>query len=418
MRAPTGKLLWLRLVRAAVLSAAVCSALPALAADFRFTPVLSLSEEFNDNMLNTAHDRQSDFITRLQPGAAALYRGPSLNGELSYNFDYQNYARGTREDEKNHFLALRGSAELVDNFLFLEASDTLSRVSLKVTRDVTSESAFANQTDQNRGSFSPYLLWRLGSKSTLKTGYRFTDTSYWGSPGIDKREHRGFADLSHEPLARLQLSAGYAFGRAATDLVDYDQHDLSSGFRYEYAEKSHLYAGIGNSWQSFSDTRSASNLFWHAGISRDVGFAVGTLETRAQYAEDPLTVSTKETSYSARLERALQHGALGISSSYSKYLDTRGGAGVRRKAVVGGFARYEMTPRLNASLALTGDKVSRETVDDYAYRLNGTAGLDYGFNYDISASLNYSYIVYRRDWESAADAKETNRVVFAVRKAF
>ena len=418
MKPLTEKLSKPMLVPAAIICVLLAAPRPAPGAEFHFAPTLGVSEEFNDNIENTAAHRQSDFITRLQPGAAATYRARSLNGELSYNFDYQNYARGSRQNEKNHFLALRFSSELVDNFFFLEGSDTLSRVSLDVARDVTAESLFANQTDQNKGSFSPYLLWRLGSQTTLKTGYRFTDTSYWGTPGIDKREHRGFADLSHEPAARLHLSAGYGYARVSTDLVDYDQHDLSSGLKYEYAEKSFLYGGVGNSWQSFSDTRRVSNLFWHAGISRDFSSILATLETRVQYTDDPLTVSTKETSYSATLEKPLLHGALGISTSYAKFRDTRVGALDRRRAVVSGFARYEMSPRLNLSLGLTGDKVSRAALADYPYHFSGTAGVSYGFNYDVSASLNYSYIDYRHDFESGREEKQTNRVIFALRKVF
>ena len=406
------------LLLAAILCATVSAALPALAADFQFTPSLSLSEEFNDNILDTAVGKRSDFITRLRPGAAMIYRAPSLNGDLSYNFDYHYYARGTRENEKNHLLALHASAALVDNFFFIEGSDTLSRVPLDVARDVTGESLFANQTDQNRGSVSPYLLWRLGGKGTLKTGYRFTDTSYLGSPGIDRREHKAFADLSHEPAASLQIYAGYAYASVATDLDDFDQHDVSSGFSYEYADKSFFYGGIGNSWQAFSDMRRTSSLFWHAGISRDFSSLVAKLETRVQYAEDPLTVSTKETSYRASLEKALQHGTVGVSSSYSKYLYTTTGSRERRTAAVSGSARYEMSPRLGVSVALTGDKVSRETLLDYAYHFSGTGGVSYGFNHEIRVLLNYSYIEYRHELDSATDARQTNRVVVEVRKVF
>ena len=415
MKQPTLKLSF---VRTAVVCAAFSWAMPAAAADFEFTPSLSVSEEYNDNILDSALDEKSDFVTRIQPGAVLSYRAPSFKGGLSYHFEYQKYARGTMDDEQVHNLALRGKAELVDNFFFLELSDTFSRVSQDVARDVTTESLNLNQTDQNVANVSPYLLWRLGSKSTLKTGYRFTDTSYWGSPGIDKRENWLFADLSHEPAPRLNLTAGYAYGRANTDLADYDQHNVSSGFRYEYAGKSFLYGGVGNSWQAFSDDISVSNLFWHAGISKDFSPVVATLETRVQYTEDPLTISTKETSYSARLEKTLEHGSIGISSTHAKYQDTRTDAPDRRKTAVSGFMRYEMSPRLTTSVILTGDKVSRRTSQDYPYHFSGTVGGSYGFNYDISVSLYYSYIDYRSDLDSAAGARQTNRVVLTLKKTF
>lgn len=396
----------------------LAGAAPAVAGDFTFTPLATLSEEYNDNVFETAHDKKSDFVTRVQPGAALRYGSRFLTGDLSYNFDYQYYARGTKDEEKNHYATLHGSAEIMENFFFLEVSDTLSRVSLDVTRDVTGESLFANQSDQNTAVVSPYLLWRLGEKGTLKTGYRFRDTSYWGSSAISKRENQGFADLSLQALPKLALSAGYSFSAVATDIVDYDQHDLNTGFRYEYADKSFLFGGIGNNWQSFSDSRDVSNLFWNAGISRDFGVLVATAQTRVVFTEDPLAVSTKEKNYEGSLEKTLEHGAVGGAIGYSKYTDTGSLAPDRKKAYISGFWRTELAPRLSSSLVLLLDRVSRRTVTDYAYHVSGTAGVNYAFNDDFSASLSYSYIDYRRDWESTADARATNRLILALKKLF
>ena len=403
----------------AILCSAFSGASPTQAAEAKLTPSLAVSEEYNDNVLDSATDRRSDFITRVQPGMALRYRAPSLNGDVSYSFDYQNYARRTVENEENHYLNLRATAEVVKNLFFLEVSDTLSRVSLDATRDVTTESLYANLTDQNRAIVSPYLLWRLGEKSTLKTGYRFTDTSYWSSPGVDKREHRAFAEINHDPAARLNFNLGYAWSRSRSEPLDFDQHDLHAGIRYEYLEKSLLFGGLGNSWQAPSVGSSVSNPFWNAGITRDFGYLLATLETRVEYTEDPLTLSNKTTSYSLSMEKPLQHGTVGVSSAYRKYVDTLGAfSRERRKAEVGGFWRGELSPRLSATVTVSGDKVTRQTLQNYAYHLNSGAGLSYSFNDDITASLNYSYVEYRRDLDSTADSRWTNRVVLTVKKLF
>ena len=400
-------------------------AAPALGAEFSFRPSLSLGEEYNDNVFDSADAKRSDFITRVQPGAALVYRTPALAADLAYSFSYRNYARGTRGDEQNHTLNFRGGAELVDNFFFLDLSDTLSRVSLDVARDVTGESQFLNQTDQNRASISPYLLWHPGDKTVLKTGYRYTDTRYWtvegNASGIDKLEHRGFAELSYEPSARLSLSALYSFSYADSELIDYRQHDLSTGFRYEYSEKSFLFGAVGNSWLDFSSDLTASHLFWNAGISHDFGFLVATLETLVQYTEDPLTASTKETTHSARLEKALAHGSMGLTASRSEYdviFDPLAGDRDRRKTAFAGFWRYEFSPRLKGNLSLAGDKVTGPTVNGFPYHLSGQVGASYAFNYDINAALTYNYVDYRRELGSASDARQTNRVLLELRKVF
>lgn len=406
-----------------VLLCATGGAGPSSASEFELHPSLALSEEFNDNIFNTASDRRSDFVTRIRPGVALLYRTPDLSADLSYNFEYRDYARDSRGKEQTHTLVLHSGAELFENFLFVELTDTLSRVSLDVARDVTSESLFVNQTDQNRAVFSPYLLWRLSEKSALKTGYRYTDTRYWGvdggEGGINRQEHTVFADLSHEYSSRLTLSAGYALSHVDTDIVDYDHQDISAGASYQYAENSLIFGGIGNSWQRYSDSHSVSDPFWNAGIKNDFGLLVATAETKVAYIDDPLTVSTKETSYRVALEKPLQHGSAGLSGTYSKYAATRVGESGRRKTALDGFWRYDLSPRLAATVVATGDKLNRDgVVDDYPYHFSGSAGVSYGFNYDISTTLTYTYVEYRHKWDSSADAKQTNRVVLEARKVF
>lgn len=399
----------------------------AAAAEFELHPSIGVSEEFNDNIDDTASDREHDFITRVEPGLAFLYRTPQLSADLSYTFSYRIYARESRGDEQVHTLNTRGGAELVDNFFFLELSDTLSRISLNVARDTTTDTLYRDQTDQNRAVVSPYLLWHPTQLTLLKTGYRLTDTRYWtvsgSSAGIDRQEHRGFADLTYDPKARLTLFSGYGFSKVYTDEIDYDQHDLSGGFRYEYGENSFLSGGIGNSWQSFTDSREASNLFWNLGVTNDFGLLVATLESRVRYSEDPLAVSTKETSYSMLLERALSNGSAGFSASYSEFDSTEGGAFVeetepnRYRTLLSAHTRIEIASRLNATLGLSGDKVSSR-VEDYPYRFGGSAGLSYVFPYDVSAALNYTYVEYRRALDEGDGARRTNRVMVDLRKVF
>lgn len=394
----------------------------ASAAEFKVKPSAGLSEEYNDNILETASDRQSDFITRVRPGVSFAWHAPRLTGDLDYSFDYRNYARGSRGDEKTHAATANASAELVQNFFYLSLNDTLSRVSLDVARDVTADSLFLNQTDQNRAYISPYLVWRPGQKTRLTTGYRYTDTRYWtvsGNPsGIDKTQHTGFAELGHEPMERLSLTASYSFSSVHTDLFDYDQHDLSAGFRSRFGASSFVYGGVGNSWQSYSDTRDTSSLFWNAGVSGELDTMKGVLEASVRYTEDPRSASTKETSYRVTLEKTLSQGALGASLSHSKFRPVRKEGEDREQEAVSAFLSYGFTSRLDAALAVAGDRLNRSAAVGYPYHLNGSVALSYGFNHDLGARLVYSYVEYRKRLGSSDGARQTNRVALELKKDF
>src|SRR5271167_4140764 len=73
-----------------------------LAADMDFRPFLSISEEYNDNIFEVAVNKRKELITRVQPGATFRYQTPFWNWNTSYNFDFINYARNSRDNEYNH----------------------------------------------------------------------------------------------------------------------------------------------------------------------------------------------------------------------------------------------------------------------------------------------------------------------------
>jgi hypothetical protein len=387
------------------------------AADLEFKPSIAISEEFNDNIYNSRVNGRNEFITRLRPGATLRYKAPRWDWDVAYSLEYRNYARTTRGDEYNHDAGLKGNISLIDNFFYLDLNDTYHRVSLDITRDVTQESPFLNQTDQNVATLSPYLLWRLGEKTTLKTGYLYIDTRYWGS-GIEKRKHGAFADLTHEITSRFTVSADYTFGKTRTNTANFDRHDLSGGFRYEYADKSFLFGQFGNSWQSFSNGRNVNYLFWNVGLTHDLGIAVATLETRVQFSEDPSTNSTKETIYSGKLDKELKRGAIGFSSSYSEYVNTETGANNRRKLSFAANGRYEVLPSLTASLSGTTERFSKITEADYPYRFTVIGGLGYALKNDLTLGLTYTYVTYLNGLDTTSGAKEINRAVVEVKKGF
>lgn len=389
------------------------------AADTAFKPFVAISEEVTDNVFELPANKRTEFISRVRPGTTYNYQSPFWTWDAAYTFEYRHYARNSREDEFNHDAALKGNIAVVKNFLFLDLGDTYRRVSLDVARNAATESSlFLNQTDQNIATVSPYLVWRLRGDNTLKTGYRFTDTRYWDEIGIDKQEHRGFADLTHEITSRFSLSGGYAFTRFESLPSRFNKHDVNGGFRYEYADKSYFYGQIGNSWQQFDSGVKESYLFWNAGISHDFRFAVATLETKVANTEDPLAVSTKETSYLAKLEKTLERGMVGVSVSYSEFVNTETNFTDQRRLSCSATGRYEVLQDLTANLMATGERFSRQTTFEYPYRFTGVAGLSYALKNELTLGLTYTYVNNLLDLDTTVGSNQINKVVLELRKAF
>lgn len=400
-------------------AALLWSSTTATAADLSFKPSVRISEEVTDNIYEQSFAKRSEYITRLLPGATFHYTAPIWTWDAAYTFEYRTYAKNSRKDENNHNAAIKGNITLVENFLFLDLNDTYKRVTLDVSRTAETESSlFLNQTDQNIASISPYLLWRLRGDNTLKTGYRFVDTRYWDSIGIEKQEHRGFADLTHDVTSRLSLSAGYAYTRLESLPNQYNKHDLYGGFKYEYADKSYVSGQVGNSWQQFDGGVDVNYLFWNAGITHDFRVAVATLETRVSTTEDPLAVSTKETSYSGKLEKNLQRGMIGVSASYSEYVDTLTNLMDRRRLGFLATGRYEVLQKLTANLTMIGERFSQNSAAGYPYRFTGVAGLNYALKNELTLGLTYTYVNHLMDLERTAGSYQINKAVVDLKKSF
>jgi hypothetical protein len=388
------------------------------AADVEFKSRLVVSEEYNDNILDTKTNKKTEFITRAMPGFSLKYFAKRLDLDSSYNFDYRYYAKGTKGDEYTHNLLSKATLSLIENFFFVQLSDSYKRVTLDVARDNTDESLFVNQSDQNIGVISPYLVWRVGSNSTIKTGYRYTNTWYKEPSGVDKREHYAFADASHELLSGFFLTWGYSFSDTNTSVNKFERHNAYGGFRYEYANKSFIFGKVGNTWQSFDTRKNISNVFWDAGLTHEFPIVTATLESKVQYSEDPLRSSIKETVYSGKFERALERGSLVFSGAYSEFEITETGVTDSKRVSLRALGKYEITDNLKLSLSVLGDRFNQKTPDDYPYRLTGIAGVSYSFNDGLIASLSYTHITNRNQIFETAGSKDINRYFVQLEKSF
>lgn len=391
-----------------------------MAQELEFHPSLAVSEEFTDNVFNTVNDEEPEYITRVLPGFSLGYRAKALDVTARYTFDYRHYARGSRGDEITHSASAKGLLTVVENFFFIDASDDYRRVSLDVARDFTRESLFVNQSDLNVATISPYFLWHLGPRTTMRTGYRYVNTWYREPTGVDKTEHTGFVDLSRELGARLNLDAGYTFTRLDTKQTDYDRHQGFAGIRYEYAEGSTIRLQGGMTSFDFSDGSSFTGPFWNAGIIHVLDSLTFRADATVIYTEDPLRTSTEERLYSGRVEKRFERGEGHVSFAYSELEDTITEEDITEKYTVGLGGGYEFTERFKSTIELGGERFSRDTSEDFPYRAFATVGLSYDLGDSFMVSLLYSHVSDFRhgSFDSPDFGAQTNRVMLEFRKVF
>lgn len=390
-----------------------------LGAEFRIKPSITISEEYTDNVFDSHLNRESDYITRAQPGISLQYQAPFWDWDLNYAYDYRYYARGSQKNDTTHHGNLHGLLKLVDEKLFLELSDSYQRVSLDVTRDTTNESLFQNQSDQNIGTVSPYLVLRPTAAIMIKTGYRYENIWYKDALAIDKQNHFLFLETSYEVTPKFFTTAGYIYSREESGTVgdNLSRHQAFLGPRYEYADKSFIFAHGGAFITKHSTGRETTKPFWNAGITHNFDTVTATLTSSSTYSEDPLGVATLEMAYAASIAKNFKRGTVTLLGSYSEFSDQTGDSLDTTRYSTGFTSTYELLQDLHGTLGLTYEHYDDVLQDTSTRKYALEAGLSYLIDQETSLGLNYLYTDYSSA-QVVEDNKQVNRVILEARKGF
>jgi hypothetical protein len=405
-------------------------------AAYEIHPGITLSEEYTDNVFENRNQKKSDYITRVMPGIQLRYEAPigTLDGE--YRYDYRYYLRQSRKNDDTHFVNVNGHFALIDQFLFLDAADNYQRVSLDVSRDVTQESLFINQTDQNNLVVNPYFSFNLSPRTVARLGYRYTNIWYKRPDDlqrvalhevddISRREHTGLGEVAYEFGRNFKVSGGYSFTRTDRSSGSSNQQDTYLGLEKKYGpdDASVILLKGGYTIINYRQGKRYNAPFWVAELKHQMGNVVTTLNTRVYYGEDPLRAVTKETSYAAAVDLLLAKGLIGAMVSYSRFVDTELDRLITRRATAAVRGRYELMNRLTADLTVEGSRYDNtsfltgtDTVsssDSDTKRLLVGPAVTYSFGEGMTFALLYRYVNYFSGFQGVV-----NRITLEFRKVF
>ena len=101
-----------------VLALATC----AYSAQLNFTPVMTVSEEYNDNIFLAPDNEEDDFITRVSLGGTLELLGRTAGAELTYLPAYEWYHDYDDFDGWTHYLLARTWYNFTPNNIFRNLS--------------------------------------------------------------------------------------------------------------------------------------------------------------------------------------------------------------------------------------------------------------------------------------------------------
>ena len=208
---------------AALAALAVLSmqAAPAMAADWRFTPTLTLRETYSDNIrLAPTGNEQSSFVTEVMPGFAVNGLGRRSQFQATYQARGVTYSNDVGSSNLQNYLNARGTAQLVDDLLFIDGTANITNLSTSPygPQAINSSYAINNRSEVRTYSISPYVRQRYGSVAQAEARYTHQGLS---------SDTPGFSNYNSD-LLNLFVNSGEAFRLVSWDVTASRRHSSYS----------------------------------------------------------------------------------------------------------------------------------------------------------------------------------------------
>ncbi|WP_139311535.1 hypothetical protein [Desulfovibrio sp. DV] len=388
--------------------------LPALAVDWETSASISLSEEFNDNVNDTANAK-SDLITSLKPTLKLDYAGNRTTASVAYAGSLRQYAFGNRQNEFLNTLEAKASLEAIENLLLAKVSDSNKMVFTDATLGAATEAdSTSNQVNQNNLKVGLGLQPASWERTPVSLDVDYMKTTYWDGTGIDKNGQQIVLDVLHSATQLLDIGGDAKVYRQEAADTNLTRISATGVVRFTYAEDCYLYSRVGVMRSVIQGESHEIQPIWSAGLAHVFGRTSLTIDSQAGYIDNPSTIQdTYRTTITANLQRTFERSILTLNAGY---VDYSGNDTLQSKQLTVGLKElYSLTPRLN--FVLSGSYITNTTSIQTLDRIYGASELHYELPSDYSLSLWFRHKVSNSTTNNA-NTYHANMVGIGLQKTF
>ncbi len=402
---------------------------------------LMVSEEYNDNVLLSPNNPKEDYILRIVPGINGQYTSALWDWNVTYTYDYRNYARKTRTDDTTHTLNLVNHTRLVKEFLFLDVTDRYYRVSTDIIHDFTQQSLFLNQSDTNTFTATPYMRWDITTQTSGTAGYQYRNVWYKNSALSDKTDQSAFIDIGNQMSLNTVFSAAVRYtdtsavssaanypvlASALTTTtakipVDFHRVDIAIGPRHVIdSNGSRYWLIIGNTWFDANKVNvSVSQMTWDMGLELFYKTHSLTINSALIYIDDPQRILRREDryvgSYRAQGDRYLFTATAGLY----EYRDVTSKHLQNTRYNIGGSIGYDIFTNTRGTYTLAIDRYEDNERNTFYMIYDNWVSLSYALTSTSHAYLNYQRTHgYSPDKQYYNQNYDNNRITLGYTKQF
>ncbi|MCB2167386.1 MAG: outer membrane beta-barrel protein [Deltaproteobacteria bacterium] len=410
-------------------------------AQLNFTPVMTVSEEYNDNIFLTNNNEEDDYITRVSLGGTLELLGRTAGAEITYlpayewyndytEFDgwtqdllartWYNFTANTSIELRDAFIRTRGSLEDA-GFVGATSDDPL------VQPDIAPDPNQRGLSEYYENAATVRLDHRFGAEDTVYTAFRYSlyrdvdgprfersdndiwepsiggtywFTNFWGIETDlsytnldykyenDQEEWYGRLRLNRRIDRHLNAYVQYEhtilnYDQETIDDIDYVVYEPTVGFNYQLDENTRIDIGVG--WY-YQDLDHGDN---------DDGFILTALADKVW---------------------PFRRGLVGVTLLSGTDIDNEGvedlGFNVYYEGAVRG--EFAFTPRFSgtATAGYRWDDYPDETPSRTDKTITATAGLQYQALRWMALNLDYIFTDLSSDDDF--DEYTNNRVIFSI----
>jgi hypothetical protein len=388
------------------------------------TPMITVSETYDDNIFLTNNNKVSDWITVVTPGIAMNLVAEHTNLQLRYAPSFTRYADRDDQDNTSHSAGLTFGQDLAQGLRFnltdtyLQSKDPLEDPqNVQGLRQTRSE-YWTNTTDAN-------VSYIFGAENRVNVGYRYNIYENDQITLDDSKIQSPYANLTYWFDVQNGAEVTYAYTDAKytndeTLFAESDYTSNSTGIRYLRRFTPNSTGYVGYNYAAYDYERVLPQDFdVHDGfVGVDHSFSPEyTVSARVGYfiRVNDITDNQDGLTFTASLTRNFDRGNITVGGNGGwAYEDLQQGAGLTSgfSQYYGGYVngRYEILERVNlyAGLSYRHDKYTLDSADYF----RGNCGIRWDFLRYFFVALDYSYV--DRSEDLGFDEYTGNRIMLTV----
>jgi len=244
-----------------------------VAGEVRFTPSVSVTEYYSDNILLASKGQeQGEFVTELSPAFNLQMTGNRFNANVNYQLQHLLYQKESNRNQTFNQLTATTSTELTADYLYIDVNANHTQQIIDANQTISSNNIAitGNRTNVSSISLSPSFRHSF-DKLDANVRYTYSKLDYRRDELINS-EQSGTNIRFNSPIRGIGVTWALNYTQQKNNYEtgsdsEYKQGSIDLGYRF--SPRSSVYASSGKEENTFSvsNNQDIDDSFWSLGLN-------------------------------------------------------------------------------------------------------------------------------------------------------